>query len=99
MAQRLASASCYHVADSADLHQQDVRHQTASESHTDTEIWLLQLQEEEVEVEGVGGEEAVTTETPIALVLQEMVHPETGVTAREAGPHRGAQNQRDGRYL
>lgn len=84
MAQRLALASCCRVAGSAGLHQRDVHHQTASESRTDTGIWLSLLREEEVEVEGVGGGEAVTTEIPIALILQGMVHPETGVTAQEA---------------
>lgn len=85
MAQRLASALCYRVADSAGLHPQDVHRQTASESHTDTGIWLSPLREEEVEVVEVGDGEVAMTEIPIALILQGMVHPETGVIAPGAG--------------
>jgi hypothetical protein len=44
----------------------------------------LQQQEEEVEVAGEGEDEAMM-EILIALVLQEMHHPETGVVAQEAG--------------
>lgn len=44
----------------------------------------MQQQEEEAEAEEVG-EGEVTTEIPIDPVLQEMLHPETGVIAQEAG--------------
>ena len=85
MAQRLASVLCCRVADSAGLHQRDVHHQTASESHTDTGIWPLLQQEEEVEVVEVGDDEVAMTEILTDLILQGMVHPETGVIARGAG--------------
>jgi hypothetical protein len=75
-------------AGSADPHPPDVRRQTASESHTDTEIWLQlppEEEEEEVVVEVGEGEEVVMMEIPIVLVLREMLRPETGVTAPGAG--------------
>jgi hypothetical protein len=78
-------------AGSADPHPPDVRRQTASESHTDTEIWLLLLLLEEEEeavtvvAEVAEGEEVPTMEIPIVPVLREMLRPETGVTAPGAG--------------
>jgi hypothetical protein len=78
---------CCPDAGSADPHPPDVRRQTASESHTDTEIWLLLPPEEEEEVvlEAEEGGEVVMMEIPIVLVRQGMLRPETGVTARGAG--------------
>lgn len=77
---------CYLAAGSADPHPLDVRRRTASENHTDTEIWLLQLLEEEevAVVEVAEGGEVPMTEIPIVQVLQEMLRPETGASAREA---------------
>lgn len=73
------------VADLADLHPLDVPHRIASENHTDTEIWQLQLlEEEEVVVEVEEGGEVPMMETTIALVPREMLRPETGATARGA---------------
>jgi hypothetical protein len=79
---------CCPDAGSADHRPLDVHHRTVSESHTDTEIWPLLLPEEEeamvVVAEVVEGEEVVMTETPIVLVLQGMLRPETEVIARGA---------------
>ena len=73
------------VADLADLLPLDVPHRIASENHTDTEIWLLQLLEEEVAVaEAEEGGEVPMMETTIALALREMLRPEIGATARGA---------------
>jgi hypothetical protein len=80
---------CCPDADSADPRPLDVHRQTVLESHTDTEIWPLLPPEEEEEVvvvvEAEEGEEVVMMEIPIVLVLQEMLRPETGVTAPGAG--------------
>jgi hypothetical protein len=78
---------CCPDAGSADPHPPDVRRQTASESHTDTEIWLLLLpeEEEEVVVEAGEGGEVVMMEILIVLARRGMLRPETGVTARGAG--------------
>jgi hypothetical protein len=80
---------CCPAAGSADPRPLDARHRTASENHTDTEIWLLQLLEEEVAVvvvaEVAEGEEVLMMETPIVQVLQEMLRPETEALARGAG--------------
>ena len=81
----MASALYCLVADLADPRPPDVRRQTASENHTDTEIWLLQLlEEEEAVAEEAEGGEVPMMETTIALALQEMLRPETGATARGA---------------
>jgi hypothetical protein len=79
---------CCPDADSADPRPLDVHRQTVLESHTDTEIWPLLPPEEEEEVvvvvEAEEGEEVVMMETPIVLVLQGMLRPETEVIARGA---------------
>jgi hypothetical protein len=80
----------YLAAGSADPRPLDVRRRIVSESHTDTEIWLLLLPEEEeavvvVVVEAVEEGEVVMMEIPIVPVLQGMLRPETGAIARGVG--------------